>query len=252
MRTTILAGLAILLLLGVASCGGGGGGGSPPPTSAAEGVYQGLDSNGKTVDALVLEDGSFWVMYGVLSGNTLLVQGVAGGTSSASNGVFSASIFDFPAPGSSVVSGQVRGHYVAGSSLTGTITENGVPITFTLMVPVQVTYNYNTAASIASVSGSWSGQLLDGETATTNIAANGAVSGTSSLGCTFSGTAIPRPSGKNVFNVSITFGGSHCVAANQTVSGIALTYPLGNGMNQLLVGVVNPAHTFATAFFAQR
>jgi hypothetical protein len=240
-------GLTTLLL----GCGGGGGG-SSGPSAEAEGVYEGTTSTGKFVNALILEDSSFWDIYGVMSGTIFQVQGVMNGTSDSRSGLFSAAAYDFPEPGNSVINARLNGNYVVGSSLNGTLTENAVNATFTLVVPVQSTYDYNTAANIASISGTWSGGLLNGETATIDIAGNGVFSGTSSLGCTFFGTTTPRPSGKNVFNVSLTFGGAPCVATNQTVHGIGLTYPIGNGQDQLIVGLSNTSHTLATAFFAQR
>ena len=245
-------------LVGLAGCAGGGGSSSSSSSSApavvesvVQGVYQGTTSNGKTEDAIVLEDGTFWDIWGVPSGTALAVQGVATGSSTASNGAFTLSFNDFPAPGNSPISGQGSGTY-SGSNLIGTFTENGATATFNFIAPVQVTYDYNAAANISSILGSWSGGLLTGETATISILAGGTISGTSSLGCSFTGTAAPRPSGKNVFNVSLTFGGSPCVAANQVVSGIGVTYPLGNGTNQLVTGLVNSSQSLATAFFAQR
>ncbi|MCX7172872.1 MAG: hypothetical protein NT159_02865 [Proteobacteria bacterium] len=249
--------LPLVLLVGLSGCGGG----SlvvgvtpvvvPAVTPVIQGVFQGTTSNGKTVDALVLEDGSFWNIYGIPSGSALSVQGVATGSSTASNGVFTISFKDFYAPGTSPVIGNSSGTY-SGSSLIGTVTENGVTGTFSSTAPVTTSYNYNTAANISSITGSWSGGLLDGETATVNILAAGTLTGTSSLGCSFTGTISPRPSGKNVFNISLTFAASPCALPNQTASGIAITYPLGDGRNQLIGGLVTSAQTAAVAFFAAR
>jgi hypothetical protein len=94
--------------------------------------------------------------------------------------------------------------------------------------------------------------LLDGETATLTVASNGAIAGISSLGCSFTGTITPRPSGKNVFNTTLTFGGAPCALPGQSASGIALAYPLANGMTQLLAGAATASGSTATAFFAQR
>lgn len=241
-----------LLLVGLSGCGGGGGGSSAPVApSVVQGVYQGTTSNGKTEDAIVLEDGTFWSMYGVPSGNALAVQGIATGSSTASNGAFTISFKDFYAPGTSPISGSGSGTYT-GSTLIGSLTESGQTTTFNFAVPVSTTYDYNTPAVISAITGSWSGSLLDGETGTVNIQTSGTLTGTSSLGCSVTGTVTPRPSGKNVFNISLTFGASPCALPNQSVSGIALTYPLGNGTNQLISGLVTPSQTTATAFFAVR
>lgn len=241
--------LPLSLLLGLAGCGGGSS--APAVTPVIQGVYQGSSSNGKSLNTLVLEDGSFWNIYGISSGSAISVQGVATGSSSASDGAFSISFKDFYAPGISPVSGTGSGTY-SGSNLVGTLTENGVTASISLTAPLASNYNYNLAADMASITGSWSGGLLDGETATVNILAAGTVTGTSSLGCSFAGTLSSRPSGKNVFNISLTFGAAPCALPNQTASGVALTYPVGDGKNQLVGGLVTPSQTAAIAFFAVR
>ncbi|MDD5332779.1 MAG: hypothetical protein PHS32_03455 [Rhodoferax sp.] len=241
--------LPLGLLLGLSGCGGGSS--TPAVTPVIQGAYQGTSSNGKTLNALVLEDGSFWNIYGISSGSAISVQGVATGSSSASNGAFTISFKDFYAPGISPVTGTGSGAY-SGSNLIGTLNENGVTASLNLTTPVSTNYNYNTAADIASITGGWSGGLLDGETATVNIQAAGTVTGSSSLGCSFTGTIAARPSGKNVFNISLTFGAAPCALPNQTASGVALTYPVGDGKNQLVGGLVTPSQTAAIAFFAVR
>ncbi len=51
------------------------------------------------------------------------------------------------------------------------------------------------------------GDLL-GETISLNVGNNGSFSAAGSTGCNFSGTLTPRASGKNVFDVALTFGGA--------------------------------------------
>jgi len=92
---------------------------------------------------------------------------------------------------------------------------------------------------------------LSGAAATVAINNAGAITG-SSGGCSFTGTATPRASGKNVFDVSITFGAAPCVLPSQTVTGIALDYITTGNQTQLLVSVVNSAKTAGTMFFAHR
>ena len=42
-------------------------------------------------------------------------------------------------------------------------------------------------------------------------------------GCSASGSALPRPTGKNVFDVNVTFSGSSCALGNgTTVRGIGI------------------------------
>ena len=255
--------------LALALCGCGGGGIWTPPkttssassasstpstsamTQSIEGVYQGTTSTGKTLNALVLEDGSWWSIYGIQPSNALSVQGIANGTSSASSGNFNIVFADFPAPGASPISGTGSG-LCTSTNLLGTIVENGVASTFNVTVPLATNYDYNAAANLAPLTGTWSGGLLDGEAAVVNVVASGSFTATSSLGCSATGTLTPRPSGKNVFNSTITFGGSPCVLAGQTASGIALAYPLANGATQIVAGFVTAGNSRATAFFAAR
>ena len=94
--------------------------------------------------------------------------------------------------------------------------------------------------------------LLTGSAATIAINSSGAITG-SSAGCSFTGTATPRASGKNVLDVSITFGASPCALPSQTATGIALAYrPSGGSTTQLITSVFNSAKTAGTMFFAQR
>ena len=114
------------------------------------------------------------------------------------------------------------------------------------------TYNYNTAAAVAQISGAWSLQSLTGDTVALNIQGSGAFTATSSLGCNFSGAVAPRPSGKNVFTVSLTFGGSPCALPGTSASGVAVAYPLTAGGTQLIVAVRDGARTYGTAAFGTR
>jgi hypothetical protein len=243
------------LIIGLCGCGGGGGSSaavsSPAATSALQGVFQGSNSVGTAENVIVLEDGSFWNMYGTSTVSAFLVSGVADGSASTSNGSYTLTYTAFPALGSTPVSGTGSGTYTA-TTIAGSDTTGGQTTTINLAAPISSNYNYNTPAVLSAISGSWSGSLLDGETGSIVISSSGAISGTSSLGCSVTGTITPRPSGKNVFNVTLTFGASPCALPGQSTSGIALTYPLGNGTNQLIAGLVTPSQSKATAFFAVR
>lgn len=91
---------------------------------------------------------------------------------------------------------------------------------------------YETPATLAAVSGVWRGRLADGETYSFNVGANGTFTGAESSGCTFSGAIAPRPSGKAVYNVSVTFNGGECLLGTQTLNGIAVV--AGSGTAQVL------------------
>jgi hypothetical protein len=76
------------------------------------------------------------------------------------------------------------------------------------------------------------------ETLSFGVSALGVVNGSGSSGCHYSGFVTPRPSGKNVYNVSLTFAGAPCILAGQQVSGVAVVYAIDLYTMQLVVGLV--------------
>lgn len=232
----------------------GGGGDDAPPAAPAQGAYAGSITAGaaKAFELVVLEDGSYWALYGTTVANTLYVSGFVQGSGTSSNGSFSSTdTRDFGyAP---AVAGSITATYVAGTSIAGTITATGGgSATFSGTTAAIAPYDYNAAAKLSDITGAWNLTMLTGETANVSITAAGALAGVSSGGCQFSGTVAPRPSGKNVFNVSLSFGTSPCLLAGQVASGIGVYSPTTAGSNQLIVGVVDSTRSYGTAAFGQR
>jgi hypothetical protein len=133
MKSRYLVAFAAVILIG---CGGSGGE-NPAPAGAQtvaapaqfQGAYEGKNSAGKTVDVLILEDGSWWNIYGVPSGAALLVQGIAIGkaTVTADVGNFYVGFTDFYAPGTSPIVGNGSGTYT-GTTLNGMLTEGATGV----------------------------------------------------------------------------------------------------------------------------
>lgn len=241
----------------LSACGGGG---SDSPGTAtttgpsAEGVYGGTltGSTSTAFNLLVLENGDYWSIYGAQTSTAFNVAGFVQGTGASNNGSFTSSNakdFGF-AP---AVAGTITATYDAtAKTISGSTVEGASTAKFT-GGPVQGSlYNYNTPASLTALTGTWSVTSLTGEGIALNVAASGAFTAVSSLGCSFTGAATPRSSGKNVFNVSITFGAAPCVLAGQSATGVAITYPLPNGKAQLIVSAVDSARSFGTAAFGIR
>ena len=246
-----LIGIVSLSLLAACGGGGGGGGGGAVADVPAEGVWTGSASTGYSLDVLVLENNQFWTMFGTRSNGALTVYGFDTGSGTVSGETYSGSLFEALYDGTTGT-GTLNATTTANTSLNGTASySNGNTSTFTLAPPTSSSYNYNTAASIVAIQGNWSGSLLSGAAATVLINNAGVITG-SSGGCSFTGTATPRASGKNVFDVSITFAAAPCVLPSQTVTGIALDYITTGNQTQLLVSVVNSAKTAGTMFFAHR
>lgn len=226
------------------------GGGTSSYTGQAQGVYSGTASSGYSFSTIVLPNDKFYGIYGTVSGNSLYVYGMVAGQGTSGNDTFTASVTDYLSTGQAV-SDTLTATDVPGSSVSGTITESGTPITFSGTPPSTSAYNYDTAASVGTISGAWNGFLLDGVTTTVTINSNGTVSGSSS-GCSFSGTVSADASGKNFYDVSITFGASPCAFPNQTATGVGVYYLLSDGVTHELLAGVTYSTSAETVFFAQR
>jgi hypothetical protein len=235
----------------IAACGGGGGDSAPVSTSPPQGVYTGTltGSTSTAFQLLALENGEFYSMYGINSGPVFGVAGFIQGTGSANGSTFTSSnVKDFGV--TPAVAGSLTSTF-SDSSISGSVTASGRTINFNGTRPTASTYDYNAAPSIAAIVGTWTLSSPDATTVTLNIAANGSFTGSGS-GCTFSGTLTPRSSGKNVLNVSLTFGAAPCDPAGGSASGIALSYPLSNGQRQLILAGTNASRTDGVALFGAR
>lgn len=234
------------VLVGIASCGGGGGdnSSSPPPvqTTTAEGVWSGPASTGNDVSLVVLENGETW---GVYSNGGVIVGALYGATTSSGT-TLSGTGRDFNIPARTVTPGTYSGTVASKNTITvntslGSVF-NGVYGTA-----------YDTAASLASVAGSFSGSAVTAatgpSTANIGISSPGVVSMTDG-GCTAAGTAEPRPTGKNVFDVTVTFTGATCALGNGTVTTGVGYYDVAN--RQLLVMALNSAKTDGFIYLASK
>lgn len=255
-----VASLTIASLALLAGCGGGGDGSTGASSDGtatvltAEGAYAGTltGASANAFNLIVLEDGSYWAIYGNLVSNTLFVSGFVQGTGRSSNGNFSSTdAKDFGyAP---AVAGTVTATYVAGTSISGTVSVPGAgSSSFSGSTAGIAPYSYSAAANLSDIAGSWNMALLSGDSASVVIAPAGSFTGVASDGCQFTGTIAPRASGKNVFNVSMTLGGGPCLPARQTVTGIGVYSRTTAGTNQLIIGVVDTARTLGTTAIGQR
>ena len=245
---------AALSLIGCSNGNGAKTSGSGNTPGQAQGVYAGTTSMGLTFNGIVLPNDTFYAIYGNMSGNIFNVCGMATGQGTSNNGKYTATENDFTycSGSSNVYSGTVSATYTAGSTLNGSMTENNNSVTFTGTAPTGSLYNYNAAALLSTISGSWGGSLTDGESASVSIDSLGNATGISSNGCSFTGTITPDGSTKNFFDVSLTFGGSPCVVPNQKAAGIAVNYLLSDGVtNQFLAGV-SSGSSLGIVFAAER
>jgi hypothetical protein len=261
MKNRVYAGAFVASAI-LSACGGGGSSTTSPSTTPAasatkaEGLYSGTTTGGYTFNALILENDEVWALYGVPNNGALSVYGLNWAQGASSNGTYSASnAKDYYYTGA-VTTGSVNASYVAGSSFNGTAVANGSSVGFTSAAPVSSTYVYNSTATLSTITGSWTGSTLFGEAGTITIASNGALTasftGSYSGTCTATGSAQPRASGKNVYDISIVFGAAPCSLPGTTATGITISYLLTNGKRQLITAVTTPSKANGAVFFAAR
>ncbi len=221
----------------ITACNGGGDSSTTPvtptPVVTAEGFWSGVSTTGFDVDLAILENGETWGVYSI--GNT--IYGAVQGATSSSGTTLNGSGKDFDLSAGTVTPGTYSGTFAAKTSINMTFSRGG---------GLNGTYQpfYDQPASLTSLSGTFTGSGASGNTSSSSVSVGisslGVVSATDS-GCSIAGTVIPRASGKNIFNVSVTFTGTTCALGNgSTANGVAY---YDSTTRQLLVLALNNAKT---------
>lgn len=222
--TKLNAGLAASFCVVIlAGCGGGGDSSAPATaqTTIPDGLFAGSTSTGRTVTGLVLDDGSYYVVYSAQN-NPSVIAGVVQGSGTSMNGSFSSSnARDINLEGLGFLSASVSASYVVKQSFNGSVVYPSLnqTVTFTSTYDTK----YELTPSLTIIAGSYTGRAgspFGTESGSVTISATGAVAGIGSSGCTFSGSVTPRAKG-NVYTVSTTFGGAPCRLPNTTLTGAA-------------------------------
>ncbi len=215
-----LAGYSAVAAVLLSACGGGGGDdegmpATPPPVaSSAEGFWVGKSSTGFDVNLAVLENGDTWGVY--LRGGVL--YGALRGQTTSANGTFTGTGAEVDLTTGAIASGTYSGTYASKSSLQAQTRSGTFSGTYSS--------SYDQPASLSALAGTFTGSgVATGapvQTSVVSISASGAVSSPPSLGCGATGSIKPRASGKNVFDLQITFNGANCALGNgASVSGVA-------------------------------
>lgn len=217
----------------LAACGGGGSDSSTTTTTAtattpttataavvtAEGLYVGSTSTGRTTTGIVLDDGTYYVIYSAQN-NPSLIAGAVVGTGTSSNGSFSStSARDINLEGLGLLSGSLSASYTQQKSLNGSINYPSLNQTVTFTGAYDSAFQ--TTPTLAAVAGTYTGRVghpRGNEAASVTVSSMGAISGRGASGCVVSGSLTPRAKG-NVYTTSVTFGGSPCLLPNATLTG---------------------------------
>jgi len=220
---------------------------NPAPVSAsAEGFWVGSTANGHTVNLAILENGETWGLYG--SGNT--VAGAVYGVTTTSGTTLSGSGIGFNFVTRTVESG----------TFSGSVTTKGA-INLNVSDGTRFSGNYDASydqsTSLASLAGTYYGWGVTGtispQTTQVTVSANGNIYSSFVSGnyyCVTSGNATPRASGKNVFNVQVSFSGNYCALGNGTVVTGVATYTAAN--RQLIMMGMNSAKSDGLIYIGTR
>ncbi len=215
-----------------------------------EGSLAGSSSN--AFKLLVLEDGSYWTIYGRYLSGSFIVDGFIQGTGTSDNGTFaSGNARDFGfAP---ALPASINATYDStAETIAGTASYSAANVTFNGGPAAGALYDYSAAASLSTIAGTWSLTESGGETVALSVAANGQFTTVASSGCNMGGSVAPRASGKNVYNVSLIFGGAPCALPGQAATGIAVAYPVGGGRTEMLLTVVEGNRQYGSAAVGSR
>jgi hypothetical protein len=211
MQTKMKYALAAIAIATLTACGGGGDDAPVVTNVDAQGFWSGPASTGYTVSAVVLENSEIWGVY--TSGSTIF--GALYGTAAVTGSNISITGTDFNFTTSTSAPG----------TLTGTVVARSILALSSPNVTVNLAYSpqYDTPATSAAIAGNWSytgrsgsNTLVPGSVTIDN-AGNFSLSQT---GCSSSGSFVPRPGGKNVYNITLTSAGPNCAVGFATLSGV--------------------------------
>src|SRR5665647_2276154 len=105
---------AMSWMLVLTACGGGGGSGGTAtvPVADAQGLWNGSTSTSRSVTGIVLDDGSYWLLYSIPNVSSL-IAGFVQGAGTSLNGSFSSSdAIDFNLSGQGVNNATVSASYI--------------------------------------------------------------------------------------------------------------------------------------------
>lgn len=240
---------------GSGNTGGGDDSTSQQPGATAEGVYAGTltGSSYHHFKTLVLENDEYWTLYGEEVNSFFSVFGFVQGSGQSHEGSYTVSDLRDYALSSTDSGSAVASYDAAARTFEGSyLVDGGTAIQFTGGPITDVAYDYDQTASMSTMIGQWLATNTKGEYVTFDVAADGTVS-MSQNGCVASGTLQPRASGKNIFDVTVTFGAAPCELPNETATGVALTYPITDSNQiQLMTAMVTQSRAHGFALFANR
>lgn len=188
----------------------------PPPATAplaaAPGFWDGPASGASRSSAVILPDGQAWIVYE--SGGTVSALATAALKADASAPGNTGRYYALP-------NGAVQDYRFSASLPPGSAATLEAKVAIGSGAPTASTWTYNkvyeTALGLADVKARWSARLgaLDVQW---DIDASGKLAGTSTTGCTYSGTLAPHSGAPAVLDLAVS---ETCAGQQQSLAGIA-------------------------------
>lgn len=206
MRYLVKGALASLVVL-LTACGGGGDSNADP-----QGIWSGPATTGYTVNAAVLDNGEIWGVYS--SGGT--IYGALFGNTAVSGNTITTNGTDFNFLTNSATAGTLAGSFSAKGTMS--LSSPGVSVSLTYDT------TYDTPATAAALTGTWSyiGRSGSYSLIPGSVTIDGSGNFTlSQTNCTTTGSIVPRPGGKNIYNMTLSSSGFACAVGTTSLTGIA-------------------------------
>ena len=201
----------------------------------------------RSVTGIVLDDGTYWLLYSDPNVSGLVV-GFVQGTGTSLNGSFSSSdAIDFNVSAQGVNSATVSASYITKQSFNGSVSSPSLNTASTFTS----SYNpdYDQTPNLSAVAGDY----LLGIASVANItdavpliiSAQGVVAGTGKpSGCQYGGLVKPHTKG-NLYDVSLVISGGACASDTNTVTGIGY---FDASSKRLYLAALNKSRTFGMSF----
>lgn len=208
-------------------CGGGDGGTIPelPVAKTSKGLWVGRQGTTNT-SAIVLANGEAWLVFQESGTTTRFARIQTQTAGSTFRGIGNQYLLQ----SGNVETASISGTFVDKSNFSGSMTAggNGSKTDFILAYDGQ----YDKPASLSDAVGTWSGSFGGGTRTLTVAATTGALTGSSTTGCNYSGELQIRAADPALFDVSFT---ESCPTANPPtstfLSGIATVNAAKNALS---------------------
>jgi len=216
-----------ILGLTLVGCGSGDGDGSgtgsggtntpPPPlplaTATLQGIWQSPAGAANTLSAIALPDGKLWAITSTGNVTRLIKASLSAQTAGFGGDGKSYTLGDSAASGG--VGATATANVVAKTSLSGVLNVSGAqPEAFALAYQPR----YDTPAVLSEYAGAWQATLGPGVVNWT-IGNTGAISGTRTTGCTYSGQLNTRTEQKAVLDAALA---ENCAGTVLQLGGVAV------------------------------